>query len=208
LRQRITAPSFDPLELRDREEKLLVQQAALVKARQALEKEKERHEAAVRKARRQERQRKEELKKQQELDAANALPSHWESIDPNKTLVRLTPTQHATELDEVKAHWQSTGGEGNIVRVYRVQKEAQFRRYQDAHADLVAAGEQVHGNIVCYHGTSAIPPWHITGSDDGFDVACATSVTGSVKATADRLPPAVTLAGSSVSSVSSSCSGC
>jgi hypothetical protein len=194
---------------------LRAQQTALTKARQALEKEKARHEAAKRRAQKQALKLKEEQKKQQgqqkqQKKGVSPLPSHWEAVDPahgNKTLVLLTSATHVKELAEVKKHWENTAGNGTIERVYRVQNEAQYRRYKVALEKLVAAGKHVDGNLVCYHGTSSNPPWHISSSDKGFDVARAISVPGSVKATVDRLPPAVTLAGSSVSSVSSSCSG-
>jgi hypothetical protein len=174
---------------------LRVQQTALAKARKALEKEKARHEAAKRRAKtqaiklkeQQQKQQEQQQKQKQKQKGVSPLPSHWEAVDPahgNKTLVQLTSAKHAKELAEVTKHWDNSAGNGTIVRVYRVQNEAQYQRYKKALEKLVAAGKHVDGNLVCYHGTSSNPPWRVTDSDKGFDIARAISVPGSVEAIA------------------------
>lgn len=106
------------------------------------------------------------------LSVADGTPAHWDPIDAasgSSVLVLLSKDdpKHTAELQQVHASWNSTGGMGTLVSVYRVQNLSQHLRYES----FKQANLHTHKEISVYHGcgrSGAVPATILEGST-GFD---------------------------------------
>ncbi len=101
-------------------------------------------------------------------------PAEWSLVNAahgNRHLLLLDRVNHAQELAEIQAHWQSTGGYGVILSVHRIQNPSLHRRYDETKQRLQQSGKKHQSDVVAYHGTLANNPALIYDSPTGFDIS-------------------------------------